>query len=198
MPPHASAHSNLGGWRSHKVPEQGTRYQKSSLRFLFARPTVRQSAPVSIRTSLHPPHTAATPASAIAAAKRQEKCSETTTHKIKVSSSHSSAPRLLVVLRSSLTPHHHSAPRAAYGRTRKELSSSSPTLHPVTPLLLRRHCVPSLQLGLLLRDHLTRPPSSGKSNYRFVFTKTKRCFASRNPPAKASSQTIFLAAKNKC
>ena len=178
MPPHTSAHSNLGGWRSHKVPEQGTRYQKSSLRFLFARPTVRQSAPVSIRTSLHPPHTAATPASAIAAAKRQEKCSETTTHKIKVSSSHSSAPRLLVVLRSSLTPHHHSAPRAAYGRTRKELSSSSPTLHPSASSSLAAWTPPAGSLD---------PPALQRQeqlSFRFHQNKTLFCFE------KASRQAI--------
>ncbi len=54
---------------------------------------------------------------------------------------------------------------------RKVLSSSSPTLHLVITFIL--HCTPSLQLGLLMRDHLTPADSSSlSSSVVLLFVKT--------------------------
>ena len=71
----------------------------------------------------------------------------------------------------AVIPTHASALRAASVVERQVLSSSSPTLHPVITFIL--HCIPSLQLGLLLRDHLTRAHcSSLASSVVLLFVKT--------------------------
>ena len=49
---------------------------------------------------------------------------------------HAPPPHSAVMFRSSLPPHHCSAPRAASGREPQVLSSPPPALHPVPPLLL--------------------------------------------------------------
>jgi hypothetical protein len=63
-----------------------------------------------------------------------------------------------------------STPRAATCvRTRQVLSSSSPTLHPVIPFVPQS--IPSLQLGLLLREPLTRTLSGGQEPVSILFHK---------------------------
>ena len=88
--------------------------------------------------------------------------------------SHHPAHQLRAPLRHRVPPGLHTM-TSPPGRFRSNASSAVLVVAYASAL---RSCLPAfVQLGLLLRDHLTRPPSSGKRSVSFVFEKTKRSFA---------------------
>ena len=90
-----------------------------------------------------------------------------------VTSSHSSAPRSVIVFRPPFVPHcvlHTMTPPlvVASSRARQVLSSSLPALpHSIPPSV--RHCV--CVAWSLLRDHLTHSPSSGTRQVSIRFQR---------------------------